>query len=992
MVDMTDAELEALIDAVAAESEQKRVLDCRRHELTVAQLSLTKPVYLAAGAGEAAVDAFIAALKLAPVGSCNADEPLVVLIGSMRQNAQSFIQMVKDVATNLGVDESLAVDLLAQLHADALGSARAECGQESDAALNEFLLQGVLPPGLESLSGLLFTGCSSQRVGSVFSRNAEGLAEALVSGNGMAGSFRACLNNVLEHELDDNQCNDPRADGDGEVSDSAPDCSGQVMGDGRCVNSSSECADAYPPGEGRQKCEESFGGGSGDGNDEDDNDGPTRDDPEWSPYGTGVEQEDIQRCERMGGGADVVSACVDNAQWNRRRELEERDAEATRQAEAGCSNAKCMAAVEILSQPNVHSAQEVAAAAEAKDTIVFVANWFEAGPSNGNWFLDTVSFVKTTVENVFGFPTTGTYAGIVLDGIHGQAYGESERLLREHCKDAGDYEKCQGLDKLGPGKQQRCLGDTLAGQPVSYMTPDRNGQLRGANGFQAFDACYCDHLGTPLFGADCLTPEQRLAQKCLVDPPPGDDDGGTWECRQFIRSATLSPDALLAAHCHETMPDPDCVLIDRNGECRCYRDLPEGDLDQLMNEEICGKVMCDPRGQTGQGLMLDLRTGCCQEYAPPPTTPLPQGPTCIQSPSRPEFLFNPLDEALIDAHLPTIDTLDTLGVRTRLETTRDITFFREGYTNAIGPLVTRESFPDLIDRGTLKLEILQAPSQCASQRVEVRCTSDVRDTFALGSVDLTSVSASAFGEVDIPIDTTALDDCLLHDGSASRLSFVTESCDLGTPRLALGDFTIVRPDTQWQPRLPLDICPGNPTALRTTFELSTSETTTAAFNILVTPEESDGSEADDPIVTFKPAPSDSTTSALPDLEPEGDATDDSELPAPPVADTSDTSSAPATATSTSTSAETAPPAASTTSVEEPDTAPTSEPDTTFPSTWACAGPSGFEDYPGQFYGDGACDCGCGAVDVDCDSTQATACAYNYCTNSEPAPNNNAECL
>jgi subtilisin-like proprotein convertase family protein len=66
--------------------------------------------------------------------------------------------------------------------------------------------------------------------------------------------------------------------------------------------------------------------------------------------------------------------------------------------------------------------------------------------------------------------------------------------------------------------------------------------------------------------------------------------------------------------------------------------------------------------------------------------------------------------------------------------------------------------------------------------------------------------------------------------------------------------------------------------------------------------------------------------------------------------------------------------------------------TTYPSGWSCNGRDGFEDIPGEFYGDGGCDCGCGALDIDCASNSVSACEYVFCRSGQNVnPNNNALC-
>jgi subtilisin-like proprotein convertase family protein len=65
----------------------------------------------------------------------------------------------------------------------------------------------------------------------------------------------------------------------------------------------------------------------------------------------------------------------------------------------------------------------------------------------------------------------------------------------------------------------------------------------------------------------------------------------------------------------------------------------------------------------------------------------------------------------------------------------------------------------------------------------------------------------------------------------------------------------------------------------------------------------------------------------------------------------------------------------------------------FPAGWSCNGADGYENFQGQFYGDGDCDCGCGAMDIDCASNNISACEYEFCPQAgDVNPSNIATCL
>lgn len=221
---------------------------------------------------------------------------------------------------------------------------------------------------------------------------------------------------------------------------------------------------------------------------------------------------------------------------------------------------------------------------------------------------------------------------------------------------------------------------------------------------------------------------------------------------------------------------------------------------------------------------------------PAPDAPRPD-PGCIADVVNPR---NPWQGFDIDAVLPAQATdLTRISLDTRREAAiRDLALYRPGYTSAFGPLVGRDSFPELqaLTADDLNVmfdvEVLRAQDQsCDRSQLQVFCTSETFENELLGEVSLLDIDPGAFSEVRIPMARSTVDSCLPDNGSTARLAFALDTCE-GDRRTGIGGYTFARESqSAWIDSVNLEYCPGDPTALRQRFEVNISPDTSGLLDI-----------------------------------------------------------------------------------------------------------------------------------------------------------------
>jgi hypothetical protein len=753
-------------------------VSCRLAELEWLILEQVAPGLSALGVTAATSSGYVAARKRAFDTYCGdtfSSQDFERVFGqATREVAQYYVQVVNEIVAHLGTDPSIAAGLLESSLTDLSAQLTRNCTPDR-AALDNFVATGAVPgladTRLGALSNSLFGACSGGGgVGGSVGANAQEMANQIASGQGLGGTFRACINDVLAKELDDSKCSDPRAQLPTPLDEETI---------AECMKRDTDAAQQQCITEAQKKREREMNPEGGDESEEEQ--------PE-----TGSDFEPYTTCEGLEGIEQTI-----------------------------CEDAKAR-----LDGPALMGPEEILAVRGATDNSGLIWGGIKKVFS---WVLGPIKHLTQPLDIPIK-AGAGALEGVTK--VH-------EAELRRTCDIFHHETKCKGLHRLREG-HKRCVGEQFGDALATYtsMNEAANFGTQPMTVFDRMNACYCDYLGQPVFGQDCMSADERERQSCL-DAPLGPDDGPRRECYKYLVSGDIAPSAMHATYCHYMMPDPNCTgVIGADGGCACAESVPPGEIDDAIGRETCGTVYCDPLAAGGDAsAVFDVRTGCCQQVTgPAPSVPGPN-PVCISDTVNPRELWLGFDS---DAVLPALATdLTRLQVDTRRDVfERDLSLYRAGYTSAVGPLVARDSFPELRALNAddlnvmLDVEVLRPQdTACERSQVQVFCNSELMNNELLGETSLMPIAPGAFSELRIPIARSNVDRCLPESGSSARLAFAVDSCD-GDLRTGLGAYTFTR-ETQsaWIEAIELEYCPGDSTALQQIFEINVSPTTTGLLNI-----------------------------------------------------------------------------------------------------------------------------------------------------------------
>lgn len=483
----------------------------------------------------------------------------------------------------------------------------------------------------------------------------------------------------------------------------------------------------------------------------------------------GVSSETAERCMQFKTPAQQ-DQCISDAQaWQRRREEEQTERETGPDFE-GYESCKGLQGIELSICEGAQKRLDSAAVPSPQEI------------QTERSLADNQSRIWKVVKKV-GEVLTEKIPGVILTPIDWALKGGAAALrgvskiqeheLRELCEIRPTHEKCQGLKKLD-GSKRRCIGETFGDQSVTYSSDSgvRGAAPKAMTVFDRMDACYCEYMGAPVFGQDCMSPEERVRQECLSNPF-GPDDAPRPECLKLLReSSGLDMSALLAGMCKYTRPNCDGAYVDINGKCGC----PE-----LQPAEDPGRV-CPNANVTdcGPDSVFDQRSCGCQ---PIDAGALPWGnnPLCGNDPrlspgGRDGFITRDPNDLLTN-RLYSFDGLEKV----------DFHMVRGGgYVPVVSPALYTRAFDKL---GTVLQVDIKMPDAVASSgyrgAAQAYCTSENTNNHYLGQLELANLELGSAQTLEFPVSRQDLDLCAGTD-KAWRLEFAINSDPLTVDRLGLG--------------------------------------------------------------------------------------------------------------------------------------------------------------------------------------------------------------
>jgi hypothetical protein len=370
-----------------------------------------------------------------------------------------------------------------------------------------------------------------------------------------------------------------------------------------------------------------------------------------------------------------------------------------------------------------------------------------------------------------------------------------ERRLRELCAIV-QHPKCKGLEKLDRKNNQRCVGEALGARAIGYPTDD--GPFVGQHATTVFDsmnACWCQHIGIPVFSATCMTEEERRREDC-VQNPWGPDDAPRRECLGYLQASSgLDESALLGNMCHYIRPNcDDSAYIDRDSQCGCWR--PNVDQNPAINCPNANAINCGPDS------LFDQRSCGCQPLGSG-ENPWGGDPLCGNEPrfspgGRDGFITANRNDLLTNrfVNLGGLPTVDFHMVRAG------------GFVPVATPALFTRAFQNLGDRLDVTIKMPDAVAQSGYRgAVQLYCTSENVTNRFLGQKELQNLALGGMHTLGFGLSPQDLELCTGTDG-AWRFEVAVNSDRQTVQRVGIGKILFAGNSVPVPEPLPLCPAPG----------------------------------------------------------------------------------------------------------------------------------------------------------------------------------------
>jgi hypothetical protein len=484
---------------------------------------------------------------------------------------------------------------------------------------------------------------------------------------------------------------------------------------------------------------------------------------------TGLPAQTIERCMQL-ETPDAQDGCIRAAQeWKEHRDdVEEEEAGEPVDGYASCQGLKDIELVLCEDAQTRLDSAAVPGAQEIQRTRGF------ADAAGGGGFWTAVKTFFRVVTKPFLPPMNLSLAEIPLRAGAGALQGVTrvqEGELRKLCNIRPTHDKCQDLEILDRNTE-RCLGETFGDRSVSYPVSD--GGESAMTVFDRMDGCYCEYLGRPVFGQDCMSADERRRQDCLSNPW-GNNDGPRPECLRYLRDVSgLDVSALLGSMCEYERPNCDgASYIEADDTCGCWRVNVDSDPQALCQN--ANAINCGPDS------IFDQRSCGCQPFDSG-KNPWGNDPLCRNDPrfspgGRDGFItLNPNDLLTnrfydLEGH----DSIDFHMVRAG------------GLVPVAGPALYTNAFENLGNRLELEIKMPNAVGPSGYRgAAQVYCTSENVKNRLLDQRELAGLELGGIHTLGFELTPEDLELCAGTDG-AWRFEFAINSDARTVQRVGIGD-------------------------------------------------------------------------------------------------------------------------------------------------------------------------------------------------------------
>jgi hypothetical protein len=313
--------------------------------------------------------------------------------------------------------------------------------------------------------------------------------------------------------------------------------------------------------------------------------------------------------------------------------------------------------------------------------------------------------------------------------------------------------------------------------------------------FDSMNACWCEHVGMPIFAASCMTEEERQREAC-VHNPWGPDDGPRSECLGFLRASSgIDQSALLGGMCHHIQPNCDHRgFIDVNSTCGCWN--PSVDPNPALGCPNANVINCGPDS------VFDQRSCGCQPLGSG-ENPWGGDPLCGNDPQfspggRDAFITRRADDLLTSrfVNLGGKPTVDLHMVRAG------------GFVPVVGPALFTRAFDKLGTQLQLDIKMPAAVGPSGYRgAVSASCTSQNVTNHLIGERQLQDLALGGMHTLAFSLSPEDLELCAGSD-SAWRVEFGVDSDPRTVQRLGVGAVRFA--GTPVPVDEPLPLCPTAP--------------------------------------------------------------------------------------------------------------------------------------------------------------------------------------